>query len=153
MAPKKPAKKPTPAPPMGTGPAKGSYFWKIDQGLIVNPALVEESYAVVRDSTGRIIAYEQFGGAAAPPPAYISAASLSVAIAEPSGVILDPVTWVSTAGGPSLNGRTTDDQQSEWAVATGAFQQGGYEGGAAWPTTPGTRSVALIRSEERRVGK
>ena len=144
MAPKKPAKKPAPAPPMGTGPAKGSYFWKIEQGLIVDPSLVAESYAVVRNSAGIIIAYERFGGAAAPPPAYISAASLSVAIAEPSGVILDPVTWVSTAGGPSLNGRTTDDQQSEWAVPTGAFQQGGYEGGVAWPTTPGTRSVALI---------
>jgi hypothetical protein len=144
MAAKIPAKKPAPAPPMGTGPAKGSYFWKIDQGLLVNPALVAESYAVVRNSAGLIIAYERFGGAAPPPPAYISAASLSVAVTEPSGVVLDPITWVSATGGPDLNGRTTDDQQSEWAVPTGAFQQGGYEGGAAWPTTPGTRSVALV---------
>jgi hypothetical protein len=78
------------------------------------------------------------------PTPYMFSASMSVQDATPSGIALDPITWVSTVGGPNLNGRTTDDQQSEWAVPVGAFQQGGYEGGSAWPVTPGVRSMALV---------
>jgi hypothetical protein len=102
-------------------------------------------YVVERDASGAVVGYIMlYSQAAPPPPASIESASLSVSIAEPSGVTLDPITWVSATGGPSLTGRVTDDQQSTWTVPTGAFQQGGYEGGAAWPTTPGVRSVALI---------
>jgi hypothetical protein len=79
-----------------------------------------------------------------PPQSYVASASLTVQATNPAGITLDPISWVSALGGPSLSGRTTDDQQNVWEVPTGAFQQGGYEGGSAWPVTPGTRSVALV---------
>lgn len=50
-----------------------------------------------------------------------------------------------TAGAnTSLSGRTTDDSALTWTVQTGGYTISPYDKGCAYPTTPGTRSIATV---------
>lgn len=59
----------------------------------------------------------------------------------PNQLVMDSFTF---GAGTSLNARTTDDSGSSWSVEQGAYSISPYTGGAAYPTTTGTRSYATV---------
>jgi len=71
---------------------------------------------------------------------------------QPSSVSLSTPSYTyppTLVGGPpvtssTLTSRYTDDHQNSWQTPDGNFTVGQYAQGTAWPSVPGTRSLALL---------
>lgn len=76
--------------------------------------------------------------------------------AADSMVVTSPASFTNTGTTTTtsaLVGRITDDRGTTWTVPTGSYSVGDFEGGTAWPTAVGTRSVALVTGQANcRVG-
>lgn len=94
---------------------------------------------------------------AATQPSVSGSGSGSLTIASPAPGNADALVFgtVSTPAIPAtatqfshtLNGRVTDDEQSNWTCPVADFTVGGYAGGSAWPVTPGAQAIGLLTTQ------